>query len=150
MGSDGVVLPPPLFDEHFRLLQRVEDLPLQDFFAQRPVEAFVVAILPRLPGSIYSVFTSTRSSHSRTTLAVNSGPLSDRRLAGGPWLDKELTERLQHIVRPEPSGHYDRQTLPAVFIQHRQHLQRPTVVRPIRHEVIRPDVMAVQGSKPDA
>ena len=35
-------------------------------------------------------------------------------------------------------------------IQHRQHLQRPTVVRPIRHEVIRPDVMAVQGSKPDA
>ena len=44
MGSDGVVLPPPLFGEHFRLLQRVEDLPLQDFFAQRPVEA--VAILP--------------------------------------------------------------------------------------------------------
>ena len=150
MGSDGVVLPPPLFGEHFRLLQRVEDLPLQDFFAQRPVEAFVVAILPR----------ATRLDIQRLHLDPLE-PLTNhlgrelRTVVGpeiGRWtmLDKELTERLQHIVRPEPSGHYDRQTLPAVFIQHRQHLQRPTVVRPIRHEVIRPDVMAVQGSKPDA
>ena len=47
VGSDGVVLPPPLFDEHLCLLQGIEDLALQHLFAERSVEALVVAILPR-------------------------------------------------------------------------------------------------------
>ena len=39
MRSDGVVLPPPLLDEHLCLLQRIEDLALQHLVAERSVEA---------------------------------------------------------------------------------------------------------------
>ena len=44
-----------------------------------------------LPGSIKSVSTPTRPNHRRTSFAVNSGPLSDRRLAGGPCSTKSST-----------------------------------------------------------
>ena len=35
-----------------------------------------------------SVFTPIRPSHSRTLLATNSGPLSERMCSGGPWATK--------------------------------------------------------------
>ena len=47
MGTDGVVVPPPGFDQHPRFGERVEDLAIEQLVAKRPVEALVVAILPR-------------------------------------------------------------------------------------------------------
>ena len=47
MGSDGIVLAPPLLDQHGRLRQRVEDLPVQQLVPELAVEALVVAVLPR-------------------------------------------------------------------------------------------------------
>ena len=46
MRADGVVMPPPGFDQHFGLGEAVEDLAVEQFVAKRPVEAFVIAILP--------------------------------------------------------------------------------------------------------
>ena len=46
VGSDRVVVSPPGFDQHFCLGEAVEDLTIEQFIAKRPVEAFVVAILP--------------------------------------------------------------------------------------------------------
>ena len=64
-------------------------------------------------------------------------------------LGKQLAQRLQNIVRLKPASHHDRQALPAVLIQHRQHLERPSIMRPVRHEVIRPYVALVQGPQSD-
>ena len=47
-------------------------------------------------------------------------------------LGKQLAQRLQNIVRLKPASHHDRQALPAVLIQHRQHLERPSIMRPVR------------------
>ena len=47
VGSDGIVLAPPLLDQHGRLRQRVEDLPVQQLIPELAVEALVVAVLPR-------------------------------------------------------------------------------------------------------
>ncbi len=44
---DSVVLVPPAFDEHLRLRQRVEDLPIQQLVAKLPIEALHVTVLPR-------------------------------------------------------------------------------------------------------
>lgn len=38
------------------------------------------------PGSIYNVFASVFASHWRRSLATNSGPLSDRRCSGTPFI----------------------------------------------------------------
>ena len=47
VGSDGIVLAPPVLDQHGRLRQRVEDLPVQQLVPELAVEALVVAVLPR-------------------------------------------------------------------------------------------------------
>ena len=51
VGSDGIVLAPPLLDQHGRLRQRVEDLPVQQLVPELAVEALVVAVLPRAASS---------------------------------------------------------------------------------------------------
>ncbi len=45
MGPDGVVVPPPSFDEHLRLEERVEDFPLEKLVSQFAVETLGVAVL---------------------------------------------------------------------------------------------------------
>ena len=40
------VMPPPCFDQHLGFGEAVEDLAVEQFVAKRPVEAFVIAILP--------------------------------------------------------------------------------------------------------
>src|SRR3546814_14552268 len=44
--SDGVVMSPPGFDQDAGLGERVEYLAIEQFIAQRPVEALAVSILP--------------------------------------------------------------------------------------------------------
>src|SRR3546814_13582270 len=45
-SSDLVVMSPPGFDQDAGLGERVEDLAIEQFIAQRPVEALAVSILP--------------------------------------------------------------------------------------------------------
>ena len=47
MRTDGVVMPPPGFDQPAGLGEAVEELTVEQFIAQRSVEALVVAVLPR-------------------------------------------------------------------------------------------------------
>ena len=47
MGSDVVVVVPPLFKDHLCFPQRMERLPIEAFIAQTTVKALVIAILPR-------------------------------------------------------------------------------------------------------
>ena len=50
MRPDGVVVPPPGFDQDLCLSQGVEDLAIQELVAHRAVEALAVAILPWAAG----------------------------------------------------------------------------------------------------
>ena len=47
MRTNGVVVPSPRLDHDPGLVERVEDLPVEQFVAQFSVEGFAVAILPR-------------------------------------------------------------------------------------------------------
>ena len=46
MWADSIVMPPPCFGPHLGLGEAVEDFAVEQFVAKRPVEAFVIAILP--------------------------------------------------------------------------------------------------------
>ena len=39
-------MPPPAFDDHLGLLQRVKDFTVEQFVAELRVEAFAIAVLP--------------------------------------------------------------------------------------------------------
>ena len=46
MWPDGIVVPPPGLDQDLRFRQGVEDLPVEQFIAQRTVEGLAVAVFP--------------------------------------------------------------------------------------------------------
>src|SRR6187455_3497529 len=79
MWSLGVVVAPPCFDDDLGLGEAVEDLAVEEFVAKLRVEALAVAVLPRASG-----LEPTAAIHSRTALAMNSGPLSERTWPGTP------------------------------------------------------------------
>jgi hypothetical protein len=60
----------PSFDRDLRFPDRIGNLPFEAFVAQLPVEAFAVAILPRLPGSMYRGAEPTAPSHRRNPWAI--------------------------------------------------------------------------------
>ena len=122
VGSDGIVLAPPLLDQHGRLRQRVEDLPVQQLVPELAVEALVVAVLPR----------AARLDKERLDAHAPQPP------------PHELRGELRSVVRPQILGR------PVSDEQIGQQLQRTPVVRPRGHEVVRPDVAPIQRPQPDA
>ncbi len=68
-------------------------------------------------------------------------PLPDRRggelgaivganVIGGIALDEELGQEIQNIFALKLACDQDRQALPSVFVDHRQHPKDPTIIRP--------------------
>ena len=56
VGSDGVVVSPPFFDDDLSLLQGVEDLPIQQFVPEAGIEGLAVSVLLRRAGFNVSGF----------------------------------------------------------------------------------------------
>ena len=57
---------------------------------------------------------------------------------------EERRQRLEHINRSQPPRDHDRQALPRILLHDREELQRAPVVRPVRDEVIGPDVVPIR------
>ena len=91
-------MPPPGLDQHFGLGEAVEDFAVEQLIAKRPVEAFVVAVLPRRTGrdvercdpDLPEPFLDRR----RDKFAANIGPDIGWRPAG----DEQLGKRGQDIL----------------------------------------------------
>jgi hypothetical protein len=62
----------------------------------------------------------------------------------------QIRQEHQHVLRADSPGHHRSQTLSGVLGENLKPPQGPAVVRPIRHEVRRPDVMAVRRPQPEA
>ena len=120
VGSDGIVLAPPLLDQHVRLRQRVEDLPVQQLVPELAVEALVVAVLPR----------AARLDKERLDAHAPQPPPHELRgelrsvvrpqILGRPVSDEQIGQHLEHIVGADLASHHDRQALPRVLVQHCQ------------------------------
>ena len=67
----------------------------------------------------------------------------------GSMFDKEIRETVKHIIGLDLPGHDDRQRLPGVLVDDCQNLNCPSVVCPIRHKIIGPDMVAMRGSETD-
>ena len=91
------------------------------------------------------VLTPIRPSQLLTALAVNSEPLSERMCSGGPY--KKIREAVKHIIGGDLPCHYDHQSLPGVLVDDGQHFDCPSIVCPIYHEIIGPDMVAMHGPK---
>ena len=165
----------PLYDQHFGLIEAVEDLALEQIVTKLPVEALVVAVLqgaPRFhgeglhadPGQLladrfggehravahlegYSVEAMTgRGAHQELKRAVIVG--AD--MIGRARSDKEMRQQVQDIVRSQSSGEFGGQAYPGELVDHRRHAEGPTVVGPGLDEVVGPDMVLPARPQSDA
>ena len=97
-----------------------------------------------------NVPTPNRDSQSRTAHAVNSGPLSDRMCARNAPLHKQRAEPLQDALGVQLPLHVDRQVLPRVLVNDRQHPEGPPLVGAVLHKIVCPYMVLVLGPQPDA
>lgn len=58
-------------------------------------------------------------------------------------LDTEVRQQEDHVLRGHPALYVRGQTFPRIFIDHIQNAKRSPIMSPIRHKVIRPDMMLV-------
>ena len=75
---------------------------------------------------------------------MNSRPIIRPNMRRDSATQEQIRQDQQHVVRADPSGHHRGQTLACVLVENIENPEGPAVVRPIRHEVIRPDVIAVR------
>ena len=130
VGSDGIVLAPPLLDQHGRLRQRVEDLPVQQLVPELAVEALVVAVLPRAARLDKEHLDAHAPQPQPHELRAELRSVVRPQILGRPVSDEQIGQHLEHVVRADLASHHDRQALPRVLVQHCQQLQRTPVVRP--------------------
>ena len=105
------------------------------------------------PGSIERAFAPTRSSHSRTRLAVDSLPLLLRMWSGTPVQTNRSLSRsrpFQDILAGELPCHVDSKTLPCELVHDHQHPDHPNIRRPVHDEVVTPDVVPMRRLRADA
>ena len=98
MGPDPVVLLPPLLDHDPCLLQRVEDLPIQAFLPQLPIEALAVPVLPRT-ARLDIQGTGSQSLEPVPQLPGNKlRPIVGTDILRNPSPQHHLWQRLDHIL----------------------------------------------------
>ena len=91
MRTNGIVLFDPSFDDLAHLLQRTEQIGIQDLFPECPVEAFDVGILSRLAGLDMCQVNAMLLGPASSRWEINSGPLSMRICWGTPRQSKSTS-----------------------------------------------------------
>ena len=150
MGSNGIVHPPPLLDKDDSLWQRVEDLSVQELVSQLSVKAFVVSVFPRTSRRDVERLHTEPAEPATHELRCELRPIVRTKMLRRTVLGEEFGQDLEHVVGSDLTTDLDRQALPRVLVDHRQHLQGTTVERPRAHEVVGPDVILVQRLQTDA
>src|SRR4029077_13739226 len=115
-----VVAVAPSFYDHPRLMQRIEEFAVEQFIPQFSVEGFDIAVLPRTPW----LDKQRHDGEPLVPLSKHPGnklwPVigSDMRRAAPK--QKQLSQDLLDVLRPEPPSDRNRETLPCVLIDDRQ------------------------------
>jgi hypothetical protein len=129
----------PGLDQHFWLREAVEDLAVEQFIAKRPVEAFVVAILPgrcrrdveRLHADVRQPFLDC----CRVKFAAISGPDIRRR----PARDEQVGQDRQHVFVFELPRHGQGEAFAAGLIDDPQDPELAAIMGATLDEVAFPD-----------
>ena len=118
--TDRVVVPSPCFDHDLCLLQRVEDLAIEQFVAELAVEALAVAVLPRAAG-----------------LDIGR-PRSD----GGDPVAQRLGNELRAVVGAYAGRHTPQDEQIAQRVDDTEHPEGLAVrMGPVRDEIVGPDMV---------
>ena len=87
MRANRIIVASPVFNQYLSVAQRCESFAIREFVPELRVQALTVAILPWTTRLDIERLDADPA-ESRTFLATNSGPLSERMCSGGPCVTK--------------------------------------------------------------
>jgi hypothetical protein len=148
--ANGVVVSPPAPDDHLGLLERVEDLPVQEFVAQLGVEALAVPVLPGAAWLDVGRLRTYGPDPFADGLGDELGAMIGADVPGCAAQDERVRERVDGVHGLGLAAHPDRQALAGELVDDVEHPELPPVVGAVLDEVIGPDVVWALRPEPDA
>jgi len=147
--SDLIIFPPPDLSQHLCLLQRRENLPVEEFVPEFPVEAFDVTVLPRTARFDEQRLDSQPREPLSDDFGDELGPVIQSDVFRDAVPQHQPGQHPQNVPRALLTGNLDRQALAGELVDHRQELQGPAFAGALEHEVVGPNVVAIRRSEPD-
>src|SRR5205814_8991985 len=148
--ADGIVVTPPALDHDLSLLQRIEDLPVQEFVAQARVEALDVTVLPWAAGGDVGRLGTNGGNPLPYGLGDELGAVVRPDVRRHSARDEQVGQHVDHVDGLQLARHPDCQALVRELVEDVEHAILPSVVRAILHEVVGPHVIAILGPQADA
>jgi len=113
---EGIIFPPPFFNQHLGLFQGIEDLTVEPFITEFAIEALDVTVFPRAARFNkerlnIKVFEPLANNSGRELGTVIRADMLRRAM-----LNKEIREAIQDIIRLQASLNDNSQTLPTILI----------------------------------
>ena len=142
MGSDGVVVVTPLFDEDLGFLEAAEDFASEQLVPQLPVEAFAVAILPGAAWLDVKRFGTNTRQPAPDDLRGHLRAVVGADVFGDAAHQHHVSHGLQDTQAVDPPGDPDRQALPSELVDQRHQPHLAAIVGLGLHKVIGPDMVA--------
>jgi hypothetical protein len=150
VGSMGVVVESPPFDQDLCLKQGVEDLAVQELISELAVERLDVAVFPGrarldeegVDADASKPFTHRCRREFRAVVGADVG--------GHAAHDKEPRQAVEHVIVTQLASDIDGQALAGEFVDECEHPQRPAITGARLHEVIRPHMIAMLRPEPHA
>lgn len=99
---DRVVLTPPSFNQDFRVPKRVEDLPVEQFVAQFPVERLDITVLPRTARLDEQRLHAYSPQPAAPRLGRRLRPIVGTDVIRHATADEQVAQPFQHVLAVSP------------------------------------------------
>src|ERR1035438_9593122 len=144
-----VVFHAPPLRQNLCLLQRVEDLAVQELIAQLPVEALTVPVLPRTPGLNVQRPRAYLSQPLPQLLGNELRPVVRTNVLWDPAHQHHIRQCIDHLQTPQAPRHPQPQALPRILVDQHQDAQRSSIVRHRFHKIVAPHMIRPLPAQPD-
>lgn len=145
-----VVATSPGLDDDLGLLQRVEDLAVQQLIPELPVERLDVAVLPGRARFDEEGLRTDAAEPVPQSRRDELRPIVAPHVVRHATLHHQTPEPVEDVFRAQSTRHVDAQALAGELIDHGEELQGSPVVGPVVDKVVAPDVVPPLGPEAHA
>src|SRR5580700_7375934 len=144
-----VVFQPPSLRQNLCLLQRVQDLAVQELIAQLPIETLTIPVLPRTPRLDIQRLRAQSSQPLSQLLGNELRPVVRTYVLRYPAHQHHVCQGFDHLQTSQAPCHSQRQTFPRMLVDHHQDAQRSSIVRHRLHKIVAPHMIRPLRSQSD-
>lgn len=147
MGTQDVVIPSPLLNDLSGFRKAREQVRIQAFFAELPIEAFDETVIRRLPWPDELQLDTVRMSPAIQSFAGKFRTVVHANGLGAFPLEPQRFQHPGYTFPRYGSIRLQARTSPVPEVHHRQHPDAAAVVQAVAHEIHGPMLIRLRGAR---